>query len=117
MTIYDTSIVIDIAKKGETIDGSITSITLIEYPKIIFYRKFRGNVEFPIKEDYIVAHRLQLKLMEKGNPQQATDLLIAAIAIRLKEELVTRDKDFEVIAKAAKELGYNFRLKLVTTLD
>jgi hypothetical protein len=43
------------AKKGETIDGSITSITLIEYPKIIFYRKFIGNVEFPIKEDYIVA--------------------------------------------------------------
>jgi predicted nucleic acid-binding protein len=55
--------------------------------------------------------------MEKGNPQQATDLLIVAIAIRLKEELVTRDKDFEVIAKAAKELGYNFRLRLVTTLD
>ncbi len=46
-------------------------------------------------------------------PQQATDLIIAAIAIRLGEELVTMDRDFEDIARAAKELGYSFKLRLV----
>lgn len=69
MTIYDISVVIDKAKKGESIDGDITAITLVEYPKIIYYRKFEGNIKFPIGEDYILAHKLQLKLMEKAKPQ------------------------------------------------
>ena len=51
--------------------------------------------------------------MEKGKPQQATDLIIAAITIRLREELATMDKDFEDIARAARELGYDFKLKLI----
>ena len=58
MTMYDTSVVIDKARKGEPIDGDITAITLIEYPKIIYYRKFKGNIEFPVGEDYILAHKL-----------------------------------------------------------
>ena len=114
MTIYDTCVVIDKARKGEYIDGDITAITLVEYPRIVYYRRFRGRVEFPIGEDYILAHKLQLKLLEKGMPQQATDLIIATIAIRLEEELVTMDRDFEDIARAAKELGYSFKLRLVT---
>ena len=112
MTIYDTSVVIDKARKGEPIDGDITAITLIEYPRIVYYRKFKGNIEFPIREDHILAYKLQLRLMEKGKPQQTTDLIIAAIALRLGEELVTADRDFEIIAGAAKELGYNLKLKL-----
>jgi len=35
LTIYDTSVVIDKARKGEPIDGNITAITLVEYPKMI----------------------------------------------------------------------------------
>ena len=38
MTIYDTSIAIDKAKKVERIDGDITALTLVEYPRIIYYR-------------------------------------------------------------------------------
>ena len=68
MTIYDTSIVIDKARKGDYIDGDIIAITLVEYPKIINYRKFNGNVKFPVVEDYIPTHKLQVKLMEKGKP-------------------------------------------------
>jgi predicted nucleic acid-binding protein len=113
LTIYDTSVVIDKAGKGEPIDGDVTAITLVEYPKIIYYRKFEGNIKFPVGEDYILAHKLQLKLLEKGRPQQATDLIIAAIVIRLREELATMDKDFEDIARAAKELSYGFKLKIV----
>ena len=117
MTIYDTSVVIDRARRGEYIDGDITAITLIEYPRIIYYRKFEGNVEFPVRDDYILAHKLQLKPMEKGKPQQATDLIIAAIAVRLGEELATMDRDFEVIAEAARELGYMLRLRLIDGED
>ncbi len=114
MTIYDTSVVIDRARKGEHIDGDVTAITLVEYPRIIYYKKFEGDVKFPVREDYILAHRLQLKLLEMGRPQQASDLIIAAIAIRLREELVTMDSDFKDIAEAARELGYDFKLKLVS---
>ncbi|MCE4610439.1 MAG: hypothetical protein F7B17_00520 [Desulfurococcales archaeon] len=113
MTIYDTNVVINKARRGERIDGDITVITLIEYPRIIYYKKFKGNVKFPVREDYILAHKLQLKLIEKGKPQQATDLIIAAITLRLGEKLVTMDRDFEVIAEAARELGYEFKLEVI----
>ena len=83
MTIYDTSVVIDRARKGERIDSDITAITLVEYPRIIYYKKFEGNVRFPIREDYILAHRLQLKLLEMGRPQQASDLIIAVACFML----------------------------------
>jgi len=83
LTIYDTSVVIDRARKGERIDGDITAITLVEYPRIIYYKKFEGNVRFPIREDYILAHRLQLKLLEMGRPQQASDLIIAVACFML----------------------------------
>jgi len=58
LTIYDTSVVINKAKKGERIDGDVTAITLIEYPRTIYYKKFKGNVKSPTREDYILAHRL-----------------------------------------------------------
>jgi len=83
LTIYDTSVVIDRAREGERIDGDVTAITLVEYPRIIYYKKFEGNVRFPIREDYILAHRLQLKLLEKGRPQQASDLIIAVACFML----------------------------------
>jgi predicted nuclease of predicted toxin-antitoxin system len=51
--------------------------------------------------------------MEMGKPQQATDLVIAAIAIRLGEELVTMDKDFKDIAEATRKLGYDLKLRLI----
>ena len=81
-------------------DGDIAAVTLVEYPRIVYYRKFNGNVRFPLREDCILAHKLQLKLMERGKPQQATDLIIAAIAIRLGEELATMDRDFEAAGRS-----------------
>lgn len=68
MTIYDTSVVIDKARKGEYVDGDVTAITLVEYPRIVYYREFVGNIKFPVGEDYILAHKLQLKLLGKGRP-------------------------------------------------
>jgi predicted nucleic acid-binding protein len=90
----------------------ITAVTLVEYPKIVYYKHFSGGVIFPIYEDYIVAHRLQLALIGLGKPQAFSDLLVAAVAINRGEELATRDRDFDVIAEAAGALG--LRLKVTT---
>jgi len=62
-------------------------------------------VVFPVYEDCIVAHRLQLVLIGLGKPQAFSDLLVAAVAINRGEELATRDNDFDVIGEAARILG------------
>ncbi len=112
MTILDTSIVIDRVRGRKPIVEDITVVTLVEYPRIVYYKHFRGNVIFPVEQDYLTAHKLQLQLLERGQPQAFADLLIASIALNRGEMLVTRDEDFKVIAKAASELGYEFELEL-----
>ncbi len=66
MTILDTSIVIDRVRKREPITEDITVVTLVEYPRIVYYKHFRGNVIFPVEHDYLTAHKLQLQLLKKG---------------------------------------------------
>ena len=114
MTILDTSIVIDLVRERKHIIEDITVVTLVEYPRIVYYKRFQGNVIFPVEQDYLTAHKLQLQLLKKGSPQAFADLLIASIALNRGEKLVTRDKDFRVIAEAASELGYEFELELKT---
>jgi len=113
MTIIDTNIVIDMVKAKKDITENITAITYVEYPKIISYKGFKGSIIFPNREEYILAHRIQMKLLEQGKPQQFSDLLIAAIAVTEKEKLITKDKDFEIIQKAIKELQYDFDVKIL----
>ena len=112
--IIDTSVLIDRVKAREPIYEDITAITLIEYPRIIYYKHFHGSVIFPTEETYILAYKLQLKLFERGTPQTASDLLIAAIAITTKQTLITRDKDFKEIEEAAKELNLKLKVKIIT---
>lgn len=112
--VLDTSVVIDRVRDREPIHEDITAITLIEYPRIIYYKHFHGSVLFPTEKTYILAHKLQLKLLEKGTPQTASDLIIAAIAITTGQTLITKDKDFREIAEAAKKLKLKLSLKLLT---
>ncbi len=79
MTILDTSVVIDKVKLRKPINEDITVVTLVEYPKIVYYKYFYGGVVFPIRQDFILAHRLQLELLKVGKPQAFSDSLIAAI--------------------------------------
>ncbi len=113
MTILDTNIVIDRVKLRKPINEDITAVTLVDYPKIVYYKHFYGGIVFPIKQDFILAHRLQLELLRMGRPQAFSDLLIATIAINRDEELITRDQDFEYISNAAKTLGYSRKVKIV----
>ncbi len=113
MTVLDTSIVIDKVRLREPINEDITVVTFVEYPKIVYYKYFYGGVVFPIKQDFILAHRLQLELLKIGKPQAFSDLLIAAIVINRDEELITRDQDFKYISDAAKMLGYSAKVKIM----
>ncbi len=113
MTILDTGIVIDRIREKKPIQEDITAVTFVEYPRIIFYKHFHGGVIFPIRDDFILAHRIQLELLRVGKPQAFADLLAAAIAVNRDEELVTRDTDFAHILQTVEKLGYRMKLKLI----
>ena len=101
MVILDTSVVIDRVKRREEISENLTVVTFVEYPKIVFYKKFNGNIIFPTEEDYILAHKLQLELLRVGIAKPFADILIASICINRDGELITKDEDFLDIAKVS----------------
>lgn len=43
MVVLDTNVVIERIKKREEIKENITAVTFVEYPKIVYYKKFYGN--------------------------------------------------------------------------
>lgn len=96
--ILDTNIVIKRIRGREVINESITVVTLIEYPYILDYAGFNGDVVFPTIKDFYSAYNIQRRLMSKGKMKGFADLLIAAIAINNNEELMTDDEDFIDIA-------------------
>jgi len=68
MTVIDTNVVIDRVRLRKTINEDITVVTFIEYPRIIYYKYFYGGIIFPVKQDFITAHKLQLELLKIGKP-------------------------------------------------
>ena len=111
--ILDTSVVIERVRRREPITEDITVVTLVEYPRIVYYKRFSGGILFPVEDDFLVAHRLQLQLLEMGRPQAFADLLVASIALGRGETLAARGRDFASIAEAAERLGHKLRLKLL----
>jgi len=89
------------------ITDDITVVTLVEFPPILEYAGFKGQIIIPSVEDYFTAYRLQKKLRQLGKPKSFPDLLIAAICINRGEELVTKDEDFLDIS-AMSELKLRF---------
>ncbi|MBS7653439.1 DNA-binding protein [Candidatus Bathyarchaeota archaeon] len=102
--------VVERVKGREPIEENITAVTLVEYPRIVYYKHFTGSVIFPIKGDYLLAHRLQLALLKMGRPQAFSDLLTAAVVVGRGEELSTYDEDFKQISEAAEKMGLIIRL-------
>jgi len=101
MVVLDTSIVIDKVSRREEVEENITVVTLIEYPKISGHPLFKGKVYLPTERDYITAFKVQRELYKRGKPKSFADLIIAAICINRKQELVTKDDDFKDIAKVS----------------
>jgi len=108
LTVLDTSAVIERVKRGEEIREYVTAVTIAEFPPLLEYAKFHGEVLYPTREDVDLAIELQMKLRARGKPKPFSDLLIAAICINRGEELVTKDTDFEDIAEVSA-----LRLKLI----
>lgn len=105
--ILDTSIVIEMVNNKEEIIDNITIITLIEYPPIKEYDKFKGKIYFANEDDQVLAHTLQIMLRNRGTPMSAGDLLISAICINRDETLLTKDENFLKIQEV------NPRLKVI----
>ena len=80
----------------------VTAVTLAEFPSLLEYSKFEGSVIYPTRSDLDLSVELQLKLKDKGRLKPFSDLLIAAICINRNEELVTKDTNFNEIAKISK---------------
>ncbi len=102
MTVLDTSVVIERIKTNEDIHENITMVTIVEYPKIVYYKRFYGNILLPTFLDYITAHKIQNLLIKNGKAKNFADLLIASICINRNEKLITKDKDFLDITEISK---------------
>ena len=61
MVVLDTSVVIEKVRRREEIVEFITAVTLVEFPQAVKYRFFTGEIIFPMREDYFIAHELQKK--------------------------------------------------------
>ena len=110
MTILDTNVVVERVKRKEKIEEDITALTLVEFPKVVSYERFYGNIVYPEEEDFELASKVQLELLNRGKPQDPVDVLIASIAVNLNEDLMTYDEDFLYIKEAMKSLGYDMKL-------
>lgn len=94
MVVIDTNIIIKRVKDKQEIKENITEISIIEYPSILNYNKFKGRIYLLERKDIIKAIELQKKLRKIGAPKGVADLLVAAICINRNEKLLTTDKDF-----------------------
>jgi predicted nucleic acid-binding protein len=96
--IYDTSAIIELARRGVTRRAPYVSIiTVIEYPPAVEYVE---NILYPTRRDYNLAIVWQSKLRALGNPLPATDLIIAAQAVNNNMVLIARDKHFRTLKEA-----------------
>lgn len=101
MAVLDTSVILDKIRKKEDIRENITVVSMIEYPPILRYIGFKGKIYYPKLEDFKTAYTIQDKLYQVGKMKSFADLILAAICINKKEELVTKDIDFKDIAEAS----------------
>ena len=98
MGIIDTSPVMERVSEGKAINENVSIITLIEYPMLLEYEKFHGEILYPDREDLRLALELQAKLRKIGAMKSAADLIIAATCISNNEPLLTIDRDFGEIS-------------------
>jgi len=108
MAVLDMNIVIERFRNGAEIRENITIVTEIEFPPILSYEKFQGNVYTLTPDDQVLAIKIQRLLRKIGKPKPSSDILIASICINRNEELITKDKDFLDITKVS-----NLKVKIL----
>ena len=103
--LYDTSYLIGAMKAGQELSGLTTIFNILEFPKALGCKRL--TVVYPTAQDYDEALRLSTRLLAKGTPLPAVDVLIAAVCLRLKARLLTKDEHFEKL----KSVNETFRFQ------
>ena len=85
--------------------GLTTIFGIIEYPPASKY----CDILFPEEEDFSLAIEISWGLRKIGKPVGAVDVLVASMCINRDMELITKDKDFEIIQSIEPE----FRFKIM----
>ncbi len=106
--LYDTSYLIDAVKEGKDPTGLTTVLNVVEFPKALSLEHV--TAVYPTAQDYDEAVRLSSRLLAKGTPMPAVDILIAAVCLRLKARLVTKDEHFGQMTSVSE----TFRFQLVS---
>ena len=106
--LYDTSYLIGAMKAGQELSGFTTIFNILEFPKALAFKRL--TVVYPTAQDYDEAVRLSTRLLAKGTPLPAVDVLIAAVCLRLKARLLTKDEHFETL----KLVSETFRFQLTS---
>ena len=86
--------------------GNITIFSVIEHPPC---SSKNFEVILPDIEDYTKAISIASKLRQKGTPVGAIDMLIAAMCINRRAQVITKEGDYKRIAAVSPE----FHLKLL----
>jgi len=101
---YDTSYLIDATKVGQELSGFTTIFNMPEFPKVL---EFKGlTVVYPTAQDYDEALRLSTRLLARGTPLPAVDVLIAAVCLRMKARLLTKEEHFEKVKLASETFRF-----------
>lgn len=105
--LYDTNVLIESMRGGVSkLDGSTTSLNLIEFPKGATIEGLKVIV--PGKGDFDTAYRMAVLLLKEGTPVPAVDVVIAAVALNRNLTLCTADRHFEAIRKINNTLLISF---------
>lgn len=59
MTVLDTSILIKRSKQQKTIKENITEVSVVEYPLILEYKQFKGQILLLDRDDTLLAVDIQ----------------------------------------------------------
>ena len=73
--------------------GLTTIFGIIEYPPASKY----CDVLFPEEEDFNLAIEISWGLRKIGKPIGSVDIIVASMCINRDMQLLTKDKDFEII--------------------
>jgi len=101
LVVLDTGVVLDRVRLGQGISENVAVVSVVEWPPLLRYARFRGRVYYPRLDDFRVAYEIQERLYREGKMKGFADLLIAAICINRDERLITKDSDFKDVAEAS----------------
>jgi len=101
LVVLDTGVVLDRVKLKKEVPENVTVVSVVEWPPLLKYAKFRGKVYYPRLEDFRVAYETQERLYRVGKMMGFADLLLASICVSRNEKLVSNDSDFKNIAEVS----------------